>query len=305
MEEGEFKRKIRVVKAAELKVKNAMKKFTAENVMHMHLEVYRQKLDTIRSNLDSYDDVVTDLVLDLNADNNVDQQRKADVENDQEKLLEEVLKNENEVLEKVSGLLSSKPLTKAEQEGINLKMKQMEIDAEKEKNSKIEKTKKIEVDKEDILKRTATLKTELTKVASAKSLLDQEVRELLQDSKRWKNEMKEIEASKVKLKKDLISVGSEASSEIELESAVKETFDLIEEKIADLKKVDSKRCLFSLSRTVKELAVYPEAFGGEKGENVYKFRDKMTEAITANQIREKDKVDVLRKHLRNTAKDMI
>ena len=69
--------------------------------------------------------------------------------------------------------------------------------------------------------------------------------------------------------------------------------------------MDTEVLLLSLSRTVKELAVYPEAFGGEKGENVYKFRDKMTEAITANQIREKDKVDVLRKHLRNTAKDMI
>ena len=305
MEEGEFKRKIRVVKAAKLKVKNAKKKFTAENVTDMHLDVYRQELKNIRNNLDSYDDVVTELVLDLNAENNDDQQRITAVGIEQEELLGEVLKNENEVLEKVRGLLSSKPLTKAEQEGINLKMKQMEIDADKEKNSKIEKTKKIEVDKEDILKRTATLKRELTKVASTKSLLDQEVRELLQDSKRWKNEMKEIDASKVKLKKDLISVGSEAPSEIELESAVKETFDLLEEKIADLKSADSERCLFSLSRTVKELAVYPEAFGGGKGENVYKFRDKMIEAITANQIREKDKVDVLRKHLRKNAKDLI
>ena len=49
--------------------------------------------------------------------------------------------------------------------------------------------------------------------------------------------------------------------------------------------------------------MYPPPFSGDKGEDVYKFKDKFVEAITANQVREKDKVEVLRKHLRGVAKN--
>ena len=78
--------------------------------------------------------------------------------------------------------------------------------------------------------------------------------------------------------------------------------ELIQTKITELKAVDSKRGLFSLSKPVKELAVYPEPFNGNAGENVYKFRDKFTKALIANQIREKDRVELLRKYLKGRAK---
>ena len=76
-------------------------------------------------------------------------------------------------------------------------------------------------------------------------------------------------------------------------------------KITDLKEVDKARGLYSLSKTVKEVAVYPPPFGGAKGEDVYKFKEKFVEAVTANQIRERDKVEVLRKHLKSSAKQCI
>ena len=77
------------------------------------------------------------------------------------------------------------------------------------------------------------------------------------------------------------------------------------DKLADLKKADSERCLFSLSKPVKELAIYPEPFSGKEGEDIFHFKEKMLEAIITNQIREKDKVEVLRKHLKGEAKEMI
>ena len=79
----------------------------------------------------------------------------------------------------------------------------------------------------------------------------------------------------------------------------------VKEKIADLKKADKERCLYSLTKPVKEVAVYPPPFSGSDGEDVYKFKEKMLEAITTNQIREKDKVEVLRKYLRKNARTMI
>ena len=35
------------------------------------------------------------------------------------------------------------------------------------------------------------------------------------------------------------------------------------------------------------------------------FKEKLVEAITANQVREKDKIDILRKYLKGKAKKMI
>ena len=79
----------------------------------------------------------------------------------------------------------------------------------------------------------------------------------------------------------------------------------VKEKKADLKKVDEERCLYSLSKSVKEVAVYPKTFTGSADDNIHKFKEKMIEAIRTNQIREKDKVEVLRKHLGGRALKMV
>jgi hypothetical protein len=49
-------------------------------------------------------------------------------------------------------------------------------------------------------------------------------------------------------------------------------------KITDLKQFDSERGLYSLSKTIKEVAVYPPPFAGAKRDDVYKFKDKFVEA---------------------------
>ena len=72
-----------------------------------------------------------------------------------------------------------------------------------------------------------------------------------------------------------------------------------------MRKADSERSLFSLSKTAKETTPYPSAFGGNKGENVYVFRKKFLEAIEANQVMEINKLDVLKQHIKGKAKDLI
>ena len=80
---------------------------------------------------------------------------------------------------------------------------------------------------------------------------------------------------------------------------------VVKEKIADLKKVDSERGLYSLNKSVKDAAVYPKPFGGKESDDVFHFKEKMIEALSTNQIREKDKIEVLRKHLTGKAKEYI
>ena len=106
----------------------------------------------------------------------------------------------------------------------------------------------------------------------------------MSESKRWESKLDDISSAKLKLDTELIGIQFDANGKVELEEAVKKVTATLEAKIEDLKSV---------------------AFGGAVGENVYKFRDKFLEAIAANQLREKDKVGVLRKHIKNDAKQVI
>ena len=97
--------------------------------------------------------------------------------------------------------------------------------------------------------------------------------------------MESIIDAKIKIDKDLISIEAEQTTSDEVETLVKEMSDLLEAKLTEMKKVDADRSLFSLSRTVKELAPYPPPFSGNAKDNVYRFTKKMKEAIEANQVR--------------------
>ena len=55
----------------------------------------------------------------------------------------------------------------------------------------------------------------------------------------------------------------------------------------------------------QENVVFPEAFTGELGENVFKFKQKFLQAIQDSQVWDKDKVEILRKHLTGEAKKLI
>lgn len=305
MDEEIFKTRLRAVKLAERKLRNVKRVFTSKNVSDLDLDDYKSRLKEIRIHLDAYTDLVSELVLDLNPGSGDDQQRINDVEAEQGVLEQEVLSNENEVHKKVKDLLLSKPLTKAEEEDLNLKVKQMSINEEKERKSNEEKKKKLEVDKGDILEKVSTLKNKISKVVSVEDFSDQQIREFLYESKTWETKLDDIRAAKVKFDKDMISIGSDAADESELAESVMKISDLVKKKIDDLRSIDAERSLFSLSRTVKELAPYPQTFNGNRHENVYKFIKKMKEALTTNQIREKDKVDVLRKYLGGHAKTVI
>ena len=83
--------------------------------------------------------------------------------------------------------------------------------------------------------------------------------------------------------------------------------DILTAKIENLKKEDKSRGLFTaVSKNLsRENVIFPEAFTGGLGENVFKFKDKFMQAIHDSQVREKDQVEVLRKHLTGEAKKLV
>ena len=195
--------------------------------------------------------------------------------------------------------------SKSDRENLELKKKQISLEDEEKKKAKADKVKKVLIDMDDIFSRAQSLVDSIFEIKKASDLSDQDVRQHLLDSKRWDSKIEDIVSSKVKVDKDII--GAEVDSEAvgKVHDIVEKVKAVVKEKTADLKKVDGHRCLYSLSKAVKEVAVYPKTFTGSAEENVHKFKEKMIEAIRTNQIREKDKVEVLRKHLGGRALKMV
>ena len=305
MEEEDFKLRNRAIKIAEAKVKDTKKKFLAENVTDLDVSNYVDRLEKIRNKLEDFEDIVNDLIADLDEADATDKARITTLDAAKDTLLQEVLLNETNVKEKVKQLMSSQPITKAEQEALDLKKKQHERYEEEKRIAKVEKKLKAEIDMEDVTARAKSLIETLHSVVTTKDLTDLQVREYLAESRKWESKLEDITASKLKIDKDVVGLDISTENKDKLSEVVNKAKQACLDAISDLKKVDSERGLFSLSKTIKEVAVYPPPFSGKKGEDVYKFKEKFVEAITANQIREKDKVEVLRKHLRDNAKTRV
>ena len=89
------------------------------------------------------------------------------------------------------------------------------------------------------------------------------------DSSRWENKLEDIISAKVQVEQDIIGLDIDEQKVTEFINLVDKLSTSFNTKLADLKKADNERCLFSLSKPVKELAVYPDAFSGKEGEDIY------------------------------------
>ena len=216
MEEQTFTKRNRFVKVAERKVKDTKKTFLAQDFTEIDLNHYNDRLKEIRDRLEGYNDIVTELVLDLNPSSKDDEERIATLEADKETLLIEVLNNEKEVKEKVKNLLAEKPLSKAEQDNLDLKLKQMKLTEDKENKALTEKSQKAELYRLDILAKAIDLHKKVAKVKSAEDLSDQEVREHLSESKRWESKLDDISCAKLMLDTELIGIQFNANGKVEL-----------------------------------------------------------------------------------------
>ena len=125
------------------------------------------------------------------------------------------------------------------------------------------------------------------------------------DSKRWEKKLDAIKYSKTKLKKELVTIDLDDNKMDSLEKEIATVTEFVRSKISDLSLVDKEKCLYSLSKPVKELSVYPDSFSGKPGENLFKFIEKMEKALASNQVKEGDKVEVLKKYLKGEAKELL
>ena len=132
---------------------------------------------------------------------------------------------------------------------------------------------------------------------------DNEIRENFLESKEWVNETNDLK----QIKEKAIGVDIDEAEITNMSDDVDRCVDVLITKMEIFKFEDDIRGLFTgtnknLSR---ENVVFPGKFAGEPGDNVFKFKAKFLEALHDSQVREKDKVEVLRKHLTGNAKTLL
>ena len=301
--EMEYKSKLKLVKRANSKVINALEFFSKDTVQATDVPSYLESLKSIRIKFDEFCEFVMDITDDLDESKESEKVRIDGLKDTKNQLLSKVKENEREVKIKIQSFIENLPITKAEQETIDLQKKQIEMAKQKEESVKVEKGKKIDIDCLDVSSKITQLDTVISTMKPTSELTDQEIKQHLVDSKIWESKLEKLAESKIRLKKEVIGIKEESPEIRKLETDFSALSSNVKDKIDELKNADNERGLFSLVKASKETAVYPAPFSGADGENIFKFLDKMEEALVVNQVREKDKTEVLRKYLKGTAKD--
>ena len=305
MDPADYEVKHREIQLAAKKVQRAKMKFVANNVTIIDIHIYDTRLKEIRDKLDTYEDAVEELIFDLD-ENNADDKLKIDsLEAGRAALQEEIMNNEKEVKEKVKSLKESQPLSKAEEESLELQRKKLQLEQKKDEEQKILKNKKAEIAIKDLSSKISNLMKTVKDIKPSKDLSDQEVKQIFPEAKKLEDKVEELTASKVKLDMELIGLNTDAATKKQLEEDYEAVTVSVKERLSDLKAANETRGLFALNKQVKDVAPYPETFHGKPGDNIFKFFEKMREALESNQVPEKSRADTLKKHLGGGAKSLI
>ena len=305
MDQEEYDTRYRAVKLAKMRVQDVKKKFTANDVTSMHVKDYRSRLNEISDKLDDLNDVAGELIVDLDEENAEDKVKIDNLEILKAELLDEVKGNEREVEEKVKSLIEAQPLTKAEQEDLDLKKQKILLENQEKEDEKIVKNMKAEIALSNLSSQIKNLMGSISEVKLAKELSDEEVKEILPEVKKLEEKLEKLTESKVKLDIELAGLKLEATMSANLEEDFKAVTKEVKKKVTDLTVANKERRLFALSKQVKDVAAYPETFSGKSGENVYRFFVLMKKALDKNQVAEEDRVRVLMKHLGGSAKGLM
>ena len=293
MDEESYKQKLKALKKHTRRVVDKICSYGADDVSVADQDEYKGRLKDIRQVFEACIEEANTLLDEFVDEEGVDLPRVNEVNQLKSSLTMKMKKNEKEVKEKIVEVLAehegSRPLTEAEK---------------KVESQKVEKIKK----RMGFIKDKA--KAAEAKVAQDKAcevLTDTEVREKMCEVKDLERLVQEIITSKEKAEEDAVGLDVALQEVVGMQDKVQSAVENLSIHIENLRLEDKKRGLFSaLNKNIsKDNIVYPEAFEGKPGENVFKFKQKFEQAIFDSQVREKDKVDVLRKHLTGEAKKLI
>ena len=282
MEQNVFDGHIKVLKNEYRKVIRKIESYGKNDVQIVDKDSYKEKLNKIEEFVDQFLEKVDEIANEI--DEEKDHQRYEIVRKFEIDTIKSRKKNEEEVKLKMAELISSQESSSAK---IEVEIIKHSIANLKEKSVKI---------KEKVLK-----------MEEVSRMTDNEVREGLIEIKEIVKKAEELEKDREKTIMESMKINVEKKEMEDMKSVVQKMIDAVETKFESLKLEDKKRGLCStISKSIsKDSVVFPETFSGSFGQNVYKFEQKFRQAIQDSQIREKDHVEVLRKHLAGNAKTLI
>ena len=293
MDETEFKRKLQKLKQSKRRVEYKISGYTAEDITAADKDDYKAHLKSIRDVFEAFIEEANRLVDELTTVDSEEVAQVAEVEGLMDELSKKFKKNEKDVKEKILEALTAhdanRPLSQSERKLETLKTEKL-------------------IKRMGFIKEKSTdLQRKILQLKQAKDMSDTEVREHVAEVKDWERTAKEITSAKETAEEDSVGLAVQDTEVMNMKETVQAALDALTAKVDNLKLEDKKRGLFSnIKKSIpKDDIVFPEAFRGIPGENVFRFKEKFMRAIFDSQVREKDKVEVLRKHLTGEAKKLI
>ena len=290
MDEDTYKNHLKTLKSSQRKVKRKINQYTADDVTVADKDEFRNYLKDAKNEFEAFT-VAAEIVIDL-LDSDLEVLRVDEIEALVNELSKDIKKNEKEVKERITEVmkqaLANAPQSEADR---------------KQENQKVEKLKK----KIEFLKERATASELKVEDLVPSQMTDNEIREKFNEAKDWDKVCKELIKSKEEIEGESIGLDIENDVINQMKESVMNSVDALQKQISELKLEDKSRGLFSaLNKNLsRENVEFPEKFSGEPGDNVFKFKEKFLQALLDSQVREKDKVEVLRKHLAGQAKILI
>ena len=308
MDDAQFKQKVKDLRTQELMIEVMLQEFTADDVTYEDRESYKDKLVRIGEKYSKWRDECTSLIAELDPNENVDQGRIASVKSNRDDVVRQVADHAKAVKMKVVEVVRAEADHVANAPAVQPVQALLPPNGDKKKdlaNKMKRKAARMETSAKDLIRK-------VNELPEPSSMMERDLRkEITVEFPERDKKCKEISENVYDILDNLSTVDEELNlrdvpAENKLNNLVVEMNQAVEERKVLVRSLDESLGLCTeYPNPSKSTIPTPDIFEGKTGTNVYKFRDKIMEYIEAAQIREKDKVDTLRKYLSGEAKTRV
>ena len=302
MDETEYRNKLKELRRVEIKIKTQLKEFTTDHVTYEDRESYKEKLLRIGEKYLKWRDDAIDLVADLDPDNQTDKVRIEKVEEKVDEVVALVANHAKDIKVKVVEVVSAHDASSPPAVQLHPPAT-VSVDMGRKKDVAI----KMKMKSARMEKRAKELISRVGNLPEPPVMPERDIRrEISVEFPERDKECRDIRDAIYDALENLATVDDdmrELDSEDRLNNVVDEMNQVVLERKVLIRSLDKSLGLCTeYPNPAKSTVPTPDIFEGKVGTNVYKFKEKFEEYIDAAQIREKDKVETLRKFLSGEAK---
>ena len=306
MDENHYKERVKALRKKELMIEVMLEEFTPDHVTYEDRESYKERLVKIGEKYVTWREDVTNLIAELDPDDGTDKTRVDQLKARRSSIVKLVADHAKNVKQKVCDIVSAHTSANVPPANHSSAVpSQGGGDAsKKEKDLAIKMRRKVE----RLETRTKELIAKIGKLPEPNTMPERDLRrEISVEFQERDKEVDKISEAAYEALDSLATVDNlelrDTESEVRLNNLVSEAKDEVETRKAMVRSLDKSLGLCTeYPNPSKGTVPVPDIFEGKVGSNVYKFKEKVLEYVDAAQIREKDKVETLRKYLSGEAK---